>query len=239
MLYLTATILFFIFFILVITRFKGLQKTTKHPATPVTADQIATTKHLPHPNFIVISVLFFGLFAVWTMYQQWVSNVSVFMTNLGLPLTDYSLLWTINASGIVLIQFLLNWIGPEKIKSQAKIIFGICMLGLSFVILKSAHAYPIFVLAMLTLTVGEAVAFPAIPALVNQLTPRAVKGRYQGMLNSWASAGRALGPLFGGMMIDQFSYHSLFIFAAVTDFVVAAIITGVLFVQRLRLRFFK
>ena len=38
-------------------------------------------------------------------------------------------------------------------------------------------------------------------------------GRYQGLIQSWASAGRALGPLFGGLVIEMSSYTALFIIA--------------------------
>jgi MFS family permease len=87
------------------------------------------------------------------------------------------------------------------------------MVALSFVVLIFAKSYAWFVLAMTVLTMGEATAFPAIPALVNDLTPLDLKGRYQGMVNAWASAGRALGPLFGGAVIDATSYTTLFIVA--------------------------
>lgn len=86
-------------------------------------------------------------------------------------------------------------------------------MSLSFVVLIFAKTYPFFILAMVTLTIGEATALPTIPALVNTLTPIEAKGRYQGLIQSWASAGRALGPLFGGLVIEMSSYTALFIIA--------------------------
>ncbi|MGY0304799.1 hypothetical protein ACW180_09555 [Limosilactobacillus fermentum] len=41
---------------------------------------------------------------------------------------------------------------------------------------------------------GEATAIPTIPALVNQLCPMEDKGRYQGIVNSFGSAGRRWAP---------------------------------------------
>jgi len=37
------------------------------------------------------------------------------------------------------------------------------------------------------------------------------RGKYQGRFNMALSLGRAVGPLFGGMMVAQFSYPVLFI----------------------------
>ena len=42
-----------------------------------------------------------------------------------------------------------------------------------------------------------------------------MKGRYQGLASSFPSAGRALGPLVGSLIIDTLSFVSLFVVAAV------------------------
>ena len=101
------------------------------------------------------------------------------------------------------------------------------MVAISFLILITARTYSFFVIAMIALTTGEATASPAIPALVNDLTPRAIKGRYQGFVNSWGSVGRALGPLFGGLVIDWLSYRNLFIIAAIGVFTLVAILLSI------------
>ena len=109
------------------------------------------------------------------------------------------------------------------------------MVAISFLILITAHTYAFFMIAMIALTTGEATASPAIPALVNDLTPREIKGRYQGFVNSWGSVGRALGPLFGGLIIDWLSYRSLFIIAAVGVFALVAVLIVVWIRTRRRL----
>ncbi|GEK07241.1 MFS transporter [Schleiferilactobacillus harbinensis] len=181
---------------------------------------------LPKWNRIVLIAFFAALLIIWTMYQQWVSNLSVYMTDLGIPLSRYSMLWTLNAGLIVGIQILLNTLSHSGKYLIYQVFFGITMVALSFVVLIFAKSYAWFVLAMTVLTMGEATAFPAIPALVNDLTPLDLKGRYQGMVNAWASAGRALGPLFGGAVIDATSYTTLFIVAtAAVGVVLLALVT--------------
>lgn len=135
------------------------------------------------------------------------------MTGIGIPLRNYSFLWTINGGVIVVSQIIINWISRYHENMILEVFFGVLLMSLSFVVLIFAKTYPFFVLAMVTLTIGEATALPTIPALVNTLTPVEAKGRYQGLIQSWASAGRALGPLFGGLVIEMSSYPALFIIA--------------------------
>ena len=71
-----------------------------------------------------------------------------------------------------------------------------------------------FVLSMSILTLGESTAFSAIPALVNDMSPYTSKGKYQGLTLVASGVGRALGPLFGGTLIDLFGYKAMFIVAS-------------------------
>lgn len=87
-----------------------------------------------------------------------------------------------------------------------------------------AKTYAWFILAMVVLTIGEATAIPTMPAIVNSLSPVAVKGKYQGILNAYSSLGKAFGPLFGGLVIGAASYHVLFVICAASILVVELII---------------
>ena len=81
------------------------------------------------------------------------------------------------------------------------------MFAISFVTLIFAKDYAHFVFSMVTLTLGESTAMPAMPAYVNDLSPVESKG-----------------PLFGGLVIDKFGYINFFIVAAAGIFMMLAII---------------
>ena len=168
---------------------------------------------LPKMNQYLMITLLMMLLITWTMYQQWGSNVSVYMTSLGIPFRYYSVLWTVNAGLILLIQFFIVRYGQYIKNHFMPIYIGILMFALSFVVLSIAKQYYLFVSAMVLLTIGEALAFPQVPVIVNRITPEGVKGKYLGLVNSFGSAGRAISPLFGGLMIETFSYRTLFIVA--------------------------
>ena len=173
---------------------------------------------MPAANMKLSIGFFITLAVIWLMYMNWESNLSVYMVSLGIPFHLYSLLWTINAGIIVVVQAILGKF-PNLFKTLFhQVIFGVTMFAISFITLIFAKDYPHFVFSMVTLTLGEATAMPAMPAYVNDLSPESSKGKYQGLTLSTSSIGRAFGPLFGGLVIDKFGYINFFIVAAIGIF---------------------
>ena len=215
LLFVIAALLFVIAFINAVFNYKPIiafhkermakhKKGEKHKAEP-----------MPKRNFIMTMVFFTTLGVTWLMYMNWESNLSVYMVSLGIPFHLYSLLWTLNAGVIVIMQGILARF-PNIFKNLFhQIIFGICMFSLSFITLVFAKDFAHFALSMFILTLGESTAFPAIPAYVNDLSPLTSKGKYQGANMVASGIGRAFGPLFGGLIIDHTGYIPCFWVAAI------------------------
>lgn len=182
----------------------------RHTRVTSSKTETGSSSELPSANQIIIGSLFTAIAVVWVTYTQWSSNLAVFVTDHGFSMSQYSLLWTINGALIVVFQAIINWLGTRIHSDYCLICFGIAACAISFIFLLTANTYFDFILGMTTLTLGEATAFPTIPALVNKLSPTAVKGKYQGLLNAFVSVGKAIGPLLGGITIDHYSYHILF-----------------------------
>lgn len=215
LLFVIAALLFVIAFINAIFNYRPIiafhkermakhKKGEKHKAEP-----------MPKRNFIMTMVFFTTLGVTWLMYMNWESNLSVYMVSLGIPFHLYSLLWTLNAGVIAIMQGILASF-PNIFKNLFhQIIFGICMFSLSFMTLVFAKDFAHFALSMFILTLGESTAFPAIPAYVNDLSPLTSKGKYQGANMVASGIGRAFGPLFGGLIIDHAGYIPFFWVAAI------------------------
>ena len=215
LLFVIAALLFVIAFINAIFNYRPIiafhkermakhKKGEKHKAEP-----------MPKRNFIMTMVFFTTLGVTWLMYMNWESNLSVYMVSLGIPFHLYSLLWTLNAGVIAIMQGILARF-PNIFKDLFhQIIFGICMFSLSFITLVFAKDFAHFALSMFILTLGESTAFPAIPAYVNDLSPLTSKGKYQGANMVASGIGRAFGPLFGGLIIDHAGYIPFFWVAAI------------------------
>ena len=175
---------------------------------------------MPKYNVMLMVGFLISLAVTWLMYMNWESNLSVYMVSLGIPFHLYSLLWTLNGAVIVIIQVILARY-PNLFKNLfQQIIFGTLMFAISFATLIFAKDFAHFALSMFILTMGEATAFPAVPAYINDLSPANSKGKYQGEINVARGIGQAFGPLFGGMIIDRAGYIPFFIIAACGIFLV-------------------
>lgn len=188
----------------------------------------AAAKKPSKSNWSVIMVLMLGLVIVWIMYEQWMSNLAVYLARFGISTGRYGMLWTINGILIIAFQLLIEWISRYRATLNFQVTFGAMAMAGSFVILLAADRYGQFILAMVVLTLGESLLIPGVPAYVNRLSPAAQKGRNQGLVNAFSSLGKALGPLFGGLVIEKIGYSPLFLICAVADLAVGLTIWGVL-----------
>lgn len=190
--------------------------------------QVAAAKHAnktrkKHPQARVrqlFVVSFLTLVVMWTMYSQWESNFSVYLIDSGFALRVYSLLWALNGVIIILVQWLLTW-RPQIIKNlDHRIVIGLLFLTISYFVTIASKQVALIYLGMILLTIGEAIYVPTVPVIIDQWTQPADKGRSQGWVSGFSSLGRAIGPVFGGLVIDHSSFQMLFIIAGVAMVVI-------------------
>ncbi|RVU71031.1 MULTISPECIES: MFS transporter [Lactobacillus] len=215
LLFVIAALLFVVVFVNAVFNYRPIITFHQERLAKAKSGDKVKAEPMPKRNFILTMTFFTTLAVTWLMYMNWESNLSVYMVSLGIPFHLYSLLWTLNATIIVIMQGILAKF-PRIFKNLFhQIIFGICMFSLSFITLVFAKDFFHFALSMTILTLGESTAFPAIPAYVNDLSPLTSKGKYQGSIMVASGIGRAFGPLFGGLVIDQAGYIPFFWVAAI------------------------
>lgn len=194
---------------------------------------------MPKHNMMLMIGFLISLAVTWLMYMNWESNLSVYMVSLGIPFHLYSLLWTLNGAIIVTVQVILARF-PHLFKNLfQQIIFGTTMFAISFATLIFARDFAHFALSMVILTLGEATAFPAVPAYINDLSPLSSKGKYQGEISVARGIGQAFGPLFGGMIIDRAGYIPFFIIAATGIFLMVLLLIPLHAKLRKHIKLFK
>lgn len=147
----------------------------------------------------------------WIGYVQWQSTISSYTQDLGISLKQYSLLWAINGVLIIvgqpLIKPVINFMS-EKIKMQ--IATGLIIFIISYIVTSFAQDFSMFIVGMVILTIGEMFVWPAVPTIANELAPQGRTGVYQGIVNSTATLGRAIGPVLGGVIVDLYNMHTMF-----------------------------
>lgn len=178
---------------------------------------IEESKHIKDKQaFRSLIILCIGFFICWVAYVQWQSAISAYTQSLGISLGRYSLLWSVNGLLIVLGQPLVSWVNKKIPSIKTQILSGIVLFIISFAVVSTSNTFIQFLIAMIVLTLGEMLVWPAVPAVAQELAPEGRAGFYQGFVNSVGTGGRMVGPLLGGIIVDVFNIHWLFYFLMVT-----------------------
>lgn len=221
----SANLFFYaVFFVLVITTYKRFDMkglTTK----PFSGNE---TKRRNRGPIVALSILSISLIVCWLSYSQWSATISSYTQGLGMSLSEYSLLWTINGFMIVAVQPIIRplvtrW--ENKIKHQ--LVLGLILMSLSYIVVYFAQDFKMFAAAMVILTFGEVFFTPVIPMIANKLAPHGQEGFYQGLVNSASTIGRMIGPVFGGLMVDLYGMQILMLILSVL--IIVAIIPCLVF----------
>lgn len=158
--------------------------------------------------YLIIAIIIMSL-SVYLAYSIWSSVMSVYMTKIGISFVAYSWIWVVNGVLIVIGQVPINRLF-KKMNIALQIIIGVIILGSSFLLLPYTRTYIGFALNIAWLTIGEMMSLPNIPAWLDKFAKVSEKGRYQAYFNTSMTAGRAVGPLINGLIVDSLSYAFLF-----------------------------
>ncbi len=204
--------LFILFYVIVLTTFKPMDDQIDRQAYSTVFSQGVMIKN--KKSFIALGFLSFGFFIAWLAYTQWQTTIASYTQDLGITVDKYSVLWTINGAMIIagqpLMKLITNWVRSPKMQ----IVLGNTIFLASFLYLLSAQTFPEFATGMVILTFGEMLVWPAVPTIAGSLAPKGRTGFYQGIINSVGTAGKMVGPAFGGFIVDHFSIQILFVLLA-------------------------
>jgi MFS family permease len=154
-------------------------------------------------------------------YAQWQSAVAVYMTATGFSPAAYGALWTLNGIMVVAFQPAAAAIARRLRRLPRQLVLSAALYGLGFLALLFGRWYPALVGGMAALTAGEVFERPASPALMAAIAPPGQAGAYQGMVGTFISGGRMVGPVLGGLVYDAAGPTALWL-AAVAACGVAA-----------------
>lgn len=205
--FIANAVMFVLFFLLVLFGYKGI---TMSPI-PTKSVQANVQQQKSNRKLYALLALCIGYFLCWIGYVQWTSTISSYTQEIGVSLREYSMLWTINGALIVLGQPFVNKFVYRFMKQmKLQLIVGMLIFIGSFVVAAYASDFSGFLTAMLILTVGEMLVWPAVPTIAGELAPSGREGFYQGIVNSTATVGKMVGPLLGGFLVDQYGMRMMF-----------------------------
>ena len=147
--------------------------------------------------FVIISTI------ATIVYSQMYSTLSVYLRDVhGIPESGYGWLMTLNAGMVVLFQFMIT----RKISKHPPMLIlalGSLFYVIGFGMYGFVSAYPMFMVAMAIITIGEMVIIPVAQAYVGEAAPEDMRGRYSGVMGfSWMIPWM-IGPLLAGLIMDN------------------------------------
>ena len=184
-------------------------------------------------RFTALAILCIGYLLCWVGYAQWPSTIASHTQNLNIPLNQYSVLWTVNGALILCAQPLITQFVKYVAKTlKQQMIVGFILLIASFVVTAFAEQFLVFLIAMIILTFGEMLVWPAVPTIADDLAPNGRQGFYQGFVNSAATGGKMIGPLLGGIVADY--YHMNYLFIIIISLLIIGIFTTIIYDKKLK-----
>ncbi|GEK35118.1 putative MFS-type transporter YttB [Kurthia sibirica] len=204
-----ANLIMYIIFFYIALSYKKIKASDTYVSTTMLSEGGPLKERTQLFALLIIGV---GFMLAWLVYTQWTTTISSYTQQLGIPLTQYSLLWTVNGLIIVFGQPIIAPIVrflEGKYKSQMMI--GLGFFVASFIVVSFAGTFKMFLMAMIIISFGEMFIFPVVPAIASMLAPKGRDGYFQGIINSFATFGRMLGPVVGGVLADTYGMQIMFI----------------------------
>ena len=157
--------------------------------------------------FVVYMALTF-CFAL--VFMQHMSTLPVQMVDDGLEPSQYGVVISLNAVLIVLVTVpITRWVerfAPAHVLAVAAVFVGVGFGATAWASTMTAYA-----LTVVVWTIGELIASSIGPAVVADLSPESMRGRYQGAFTFTFSAAALIGPVGGGWVYDHLGQTTLWL----------------------------
>ena len=147
-------------------------------------------------GFLLVS---FSLVVIFWQHQV---ALPVDITGHGVSPAGYGRLMAINGVLIVLLQPFASGILDRW--DRPRVLAGACLLvGIGFGMNALAETAPLFGTAIAIWTLGEIAFFPTASALVADLAPTDMRGRYQGLFSMTGGLAAVMAPALGGFALEH------------------------------------
>lgn len=139
------------------------------------------------------------------VYMQLNSTLPVYLRDQhGLEPQYFGYLLTMNATMVILLQFPLT----RRIRGYAPMLMmavGVLFYAIGFGLFGVVTLFAGFVVATVILTIGEMIVVPVSQAIVAQLAPEEMRGRYMAVFSYVWLLPSTFGPLLAGIVMDNYS----------------------------------
>jgi MFS family permease len=204
-----------VFAVLVFLRVPESHPTLGAPRSATSGSMADVLRDRVFMSFVLLS---FG-FAV--VFMQHLSTLPVQMDDDGLSPAQYGTIIALNGALIVLVTVpLTRWL--QRYARAHVLAVSSIFVGLGFGATTWASTPTEYALTVVVWTVGEVIGASVGPAVVADLAPATLRGRYQGVFGFSFAAASLVAPLAGGATYDRLGGPVLWTGCAVLSFVTGA-----------------
>jgi MFS family permease len=160
-------------------------------------------RDLAYIGFTVAGMLFL------IVYQQQYSALPVFLRDVhGISSQSYGVMLSIAGLEVILFQI---WIS-RTIRTYPPfmvMLFGTLFFIAGFTLIGLVRSVPMFVLAIVIITIGEMITFPTNRVIAANFAPVEMRGRYMAIYDLGWAVPSTLGPAAAGLILDHYNPHLL------------------------------
>ncbi len=149
--------------------------------------------------------MFFWVASVftWLVYMQMNSTLAVYLRDThSVSEQGFGFLVSLNAIMVVLFQFAITR-RVERFPPFLVMAWGALLYAIGFSIYGFASTYSIFIIAMAIITIGEMLNAPIGQAVVANLAPQDMRGRYMAFYGFSFAIPGMVGTLLAGLIMDN------------------------------------
>jgi MFS family permease len=150
--------------------------------------------------FLVLAMAFHGAQFLW------VAILPIYAHDLGVSTATWGLLFALNGILILVLQLRISSLSERRSRPRF-MAAGALLSGLGYLVVAGIPGaiglvLPLLGAAIVLVTFGEMAFFPVAPSFVSDLSPAAIRGRYQGYLGAATGLGTAVAPVVAGAVLD-------------------------------------
>jgi len=174
---------------------------------------------------------------LYLVVAQLIAPFSVYTVEMvGITEGQLGLLFTLNGLLVAILQVPVTRM-LAHVKFTTQLAWGSFLYFVGYGMLGFISKFEYFVMAIFVVTLGEAVMSPPGMTLTSRLAPPGRMGRYMGIRGFAETAGWSLGPLYGGLILDNLGYRPDIAWIAISSLALVAGIGYFRFGKTLPLQF--
>lgn len=187
-------------------------ESSEYPAESIFQTLVGYRKILKDKLFVAFILATIIMIVV---YIQMYSTLSVYLFRVHeIQARGFGYLMSMNAAMVVLFQY---WIAgrAKNFPPMMMMVLASLFYGVGYSIFGFVSAYPLFMLAMAIITLGEMIHIPVAQSLVAYFAPEDMRGRYMAAFGYSWTIPNTLAPTLAGLVMDNFDPNIIWYLAGI------------------------